>query len=783
MPKFHGIVAFVSGWVRVLTGVELHSDARILQEFQSGSYVPAFLDHFFRDQYRVEVRRINNRYRYGESSSPPITNPVYESEVIRWSSSTDQTSVRIKGSKGWLSSFNSIGLVILNSKKMSKRLVEIVRLTSMWLYRSADNPLKVEVIDHKAFGFPDCYVDGISAIDKGTAIRCVLSNKQATRRWRFIQIMKIRTGETSCVVFRMLTEHGIIKGNALVLPRRMMNGFNVRTFEPNIKPEIKTTGWQWVTIDPTYGAIPVKSDDLTHSIYRRVHGLYDDDTLLSTLEEMLKAFFQDLQDGKRSDWLNKLADSSSQILHDEDAADRYASERGLVGRIQVAVGQLAAVGVPLTASQTLMYLSVSGLRQQMLGRNEENRVWTDKSRHWFPVPWAYAAHIYSAEVLSLFGYNVKPTNYGFYHKATHGFVVSGKFFEENLSNHGGPDFDDTVKVHIRNVVMSDGKKRKMAFLLRNPNDFGEWSMIPVRSNGPVFHAYGESAPTVSMEELEFNVPQFSKLRRSLNIGTLPCVTNKTALGSTFSLVDEERVRKASLAFPGGVGRTVIPKMIWYANTQDIMRNLVASNEDVIDALEQGQAGVDDIALISNWVNSTFKELAEKLDYNLDAFWYWSRLPKKLQETWTPGEVEDSPWVSLHLHREVMVRTALKEMETWLNSQVTMPDVLKQIVLSGEEIRQTAEDLWALKQLRLQSTHDWVTKFSQLLRKADEENGEEYTDRKILRLAYWSFKAKEMEPGTNHDQWLYSFTSRDEDHPYEWYVRALSRIQNGTYTWS
>lgn len=780
MPFFHGIIALVAGWVRILTGIELRPGTSVVEEFQGGAYVPAFLEHFFPGKYRVEVRRIHSRKYQGIGSASPLTSAEYSAEVIRWSTSSDQYSVRIKGSTGWLSSFKEIGLEIRNSKKMSKRLVELVRLTSAWLYRPADNPLKVEVIDHS---YPECFVDGISAISRQLAIKCVLSNRQATRRWRAIQIWKIRTGETACVIFRMLTQQGLIKGNALVLPKRLMNGYDVRTFEPNIKSEIRTSGWQWVTIEPTYGAIPVKSDDLSHAIYRRVHGLYDDATLMASLEGMLRQFSVDLKDGKRSDWLNKLADNADHILHDEDAAERWAGERGLIGRIQLAVAQLDQVGIPLTSSQTLMFLSVNGLRSMLLGDNRTTEVWKDKSRHWFPVPWAYAAHIYTYEVLNLFGFNIQPGDHGFFHKATHSFVVPGEFFQKNLANHGGPDLDDTVKVHIRKFIMADGSVRKMAFILRNPNDFGEWSVIPVRGNGPVFHDYGE-IPTVSMEELEFNVPQFSKLRRSLNIGSLPCIVNKAVLSNEFSLADEKRVRTASRAFPAGVGGTVIPKMLWYAVTDDIMRNLVAPNEDIIDALQQGQAGADDVALIQSWIDSTFASLHGKLGGELDLFWYESRLPQALKEAdWSAGSENDSSWIQLHLEREFKAKERIDEMVDWLNANITVPEVLESIRWTESELESVSEDVRKLRMAREDySAEDWVTRLAANLAKSDATKGEEHTDRKIMLLAYGAHLAKIQWPHRNHDKWLYSFSAKNEPQPYEWLVRALKRVNNGTYNW-
>lgn len=53
----------------------------------------------------------------------------------------------------------------------------------------------------------------------------------------------------------------------------------------------------------------------------------------------------------------------------------------------------------------------------------------------------------------------------------------GDFFARNYENHDGYDLDDTVKVHIRQVVHPDGAVKLMAILLHDPNDFGECSMI------------------------------------------------------------------------------------------------------------------------------------------------------------------------------------------------------------------------------------------------------------------------------------------------------------------
>lgn len=800
---FHGIVKRTGRWLRLVSGAPLLSGDEVIEEFEGGPYAPAFLMHFFGERFRVEVRKVNEKALKGvkpviKSDGPVVLPTPISSEVIRFSTASEQYVVRVKGNDGWLASFKEIGLLIGNSKKMSKRLVELVRLSCMWLYRDAKNALKVEVIDHKALGMPDSYVDGATAISKGLAIKCVKSNTSSSRAWRARHIWAIRSGKTAIVQIRMMCELGLIKGNAVIVSKSMMNGFDIRTFEPNIKTEVRTSGWQWLTIEPTYGAIPVKSDDQTHAIYRRVEGLYDSTTLLDTLQKSLEQFFQDLKEGKRSEWMEKLADNADELLH-EDEEDKFGQNRGMVQLIQETVAKLNRLGVPLLASQTLLFMSVRGLTLSLLGdrRDEFNRevkgeVWRDKNRHWFPVPWAYAAHVYTKEVLEIFGYKMPKGNHAFYHEQTHGFVVPGRFFEVNLKNHGGPDLDDTVKVHIRRVRHKNGRIQTMAIIMRNPNDFGEWSMISVgKDMGPVFHAYDQEPPIVDLEQLTKFVPQFTKLEKRLNIGTLPAMKNPPKLGPEFSLSDEARIRLAAMGFPPGVGGTVIPKMIWNALLDQPIMNLVDLNENIIDVLQQGQGSTADTNAIKQWVADVFLDLGRQLSFKLDPFWFHTRMPKPIieEQGWKADEVGNSSWMTLHLERESMARKYIKEMTDWLNCQIVMPEVLSNIDFTNQEYTNGNIKLAKVRSdyrriTKVQSSDAWVKWFSGKLAESDEddERGEEYTDRMILLLAQRAIVQKKANHRSNYDQWLYSFSTKSERHPVDWYIRALRRVQDGTYDW-
>lgn len=801
---YHGIVMFQYLWYRVITTVAAASRGeQKVEELNNGPYSFAFLDHFFPGKYRVEVRKVNEKNRSGMERSTPLTvqDPLVGNEAIRFSNASDQFRVLIDGHTGWLAAFAAVGLVVGNSKKMAKRLVEIVRATSMWSFRLANVALTVDVIDHKALGLRDGDVDGISAISRSLAVECVSNNRRAGARWRKRMIAKIHSGELTVVSFRAITSLGLIKGNALILPDKLMRGYNVRTFEPNIKAELKANGWSWVTLDTTYGINPTKSDDMSTAIFHQVEGMYDKVTLVEALKSFLAHSFNEMKAGKTTEAMTRIAESDN--LHKE-SEEKFRTGMGRAARIGQAVADLASVGVPITASQTFMFMFVNGLRNQLLstqktineitGEQEQKypagSCWMDKSRHWFPVPYAFTTHIMTREALQAFGFKMPEHNNAFVHPETHTFVVTGEYFALHYANHGGFDLDDGIKVHLRRVRLSDGSVELMGILVRDPVDFGEWSMTTVDPSvlDYAYHKYADEAPLVDYVDLTTKVPQFTTLRNQIQIGSLPFVTNPTQIGNQYSLVDEERVRMLSQAFPAGTGGTVTPKMIWYALVKTWISSLPASNEDLIDVLQQGLGTHADVDIIRQWSGDMFSELGNRFDWVMDPFWYWTRLPSIYRSEnggpWTAGDVSDSWWVQLHKERELIVTDYLSAMRTWLNAHIEIPEALPAIGFTAEELAEGKELVMALESMRLEDKKTWVSRCVAKLKESDEDpqRGQIATDRRILLLAYCSLLLKVSVPKLNWDQWLYAIDPDEEYHPYDWFVRAMRRLQDGTYDW-
>jgi hypothetical protein len=167
------------------------------------------------------------------------------------------------------------------------------------------------------------------------------------------------------------------------------------------------------------------------------------------------------------------------------------------------------------------------------------------------------------------------------------------------------------------------------------------------------------------------------------------------------------------------------------------------------------------------------------------------MPKPIieEQGWEADEAEDSSWITLHRERESMARKYIKEMTEWLNSQIVMPEVLANINFTNQEYTNGSAKLAKVRSdyqriVKEQSTDAWVRWFSGKLAAsdADDKRGEEYTDRMILLLAQRAIVMKKANSRSNYDQWLYSFSTKSEQHPVDWYIRALRRVQDGTYDW-
>lgn len=793
---FHGMVSPIARQnkaFRMATAMPLEESDIIKEEFKMGTYTHAFLDRFFPGKYRVEVRRVIPR---NVSDAEALNQTDLDSNVvIRWSNATHQYNVIIDGNNGWLDAFTKAGFIVGNSKKFIKRAQEFVRVTSAFMY---SDDLNIQVMDPEEIGVDEKAVDGISAISRSMAMQMFLNNPTASIDWMQEKVSDIDEGKMVVVSIRVLTPSGLIKGNAIIVPDDQMQGFDIRTFTPNVKPEIKTNGFYWATIEPSYGRLPLKSDDLTMAIYKNVVGLVDPALLLATLQSAVNKLVDNIKVDKMdgSDWHQVVVDHTGMTEHDDDDIKDKPS---MIRSIDQIAKRLAEVGLSIHVSQLLMYLKANGFGRMFGVIDKNNKIVpvgdvynATNNGAWFPVPYAYRAHIMTRDALEIFGYNLpKDNGHGFYHHKTHCFVVPTEFFIENYANHGGYDLDDTINVLIRRFVDQSGIASTKAFLVRNPNDFGEWSVIPVSDKEikNAFHVYG-AMPTVSYSELCEQVPQLSSLLSNGSISyqyqELPGAAAVRVNGQ-FSIHDEARIRMAMAALPGGTGATVIPKMLTYAVTGSYIKDQLVSNEQIIDAVQQGLADMDDMGLIQEANNRYYENIKNWLvrtNGQVDYYWATTRIHRKTAQRYGfnshYASKSGSMMMELMLTRETVVRRAFAELLEWANNEMLVPAAVDAMVLTQDEIAKTPSEFNAIIELMngTRPANLWAGKLVKMLKKSDELYGQEVTDRKVLRLYRQSFVAKRAVPKANWDKWLFAVDPKLDVLPIDWFIRAYTRLAAG-----
>jgi ribA/ribD-fused uncharacterized protein len=791
-PMIDGGMKVIGGNMRLITTMPLTGmDASVKEEFKQGAYSFAFLDTFFPQGYRVEVRNIKHSLI---TAAPLPEDEITPDTVIRWSTADHQFTIIVNNNNGWLDAFNKIGLTIGNSKKFAKRSQEFARQSCMYgLY----NNLDVEIMDPADLGVDEKYVDGISAVSRTIMVNMIENNQNASDEWKEAMIKRVESGKMSIVQLRVLTPQGLIKGNAIVLPDKMMNGYDIRTFTPNVKAEIKTDGWYWATAEGSYGKLPLSSDDLTLAIYRDVMGVIDPWLMLSTLQHAMNELVDNYKNGSDSDWRKEVA------MNIDNEDDMNPNKNSMIKRIDQLADKLNEIGLGIESSQLLMYLKARGVAMMFGILTPEGKMVPEGDAATqrgvgtrMPVPFAYRAHIMTREVLEIFGYKFNNKGMqGFYHDKTHCFVVPGEFFVENYPNHGGPDLDDSINVMIRDFVNAEGKRSYKALLMRNPNDFGEWSAIPVAPSEVehCYHTYG-NVPTVIEAELRAKVEQLSNMLKNNRINysfeELPGAST-LEIGDVYSIEDEVRMRKSAAAMPGGTGATVLPKMLTYAITGKVITDQLVSNEQIIDAVQQGLGTPGDMKLISESGDEFYREIKRWMvstGGRIDQYWIKSkRVPMRVGiefKYWGKNfsfvaDKENSPILEMMQVREAIVRAAYKELLEWANTPY-MPACIANMAMDNEERKLAATEFaqitqWFYAVTADGTTKDWAKKLVETLEKSDKEKGEAYTDRKMLRLFRQGFIAKTAKPMGNHDKWLFVVDPELNALPIDWLIRAYQRF--------
>jgi len=708
-------------------------NTKVYEEINRGSYYYALLDFLFGDKsFAVHVMSFTDPRTEDEETGRKLTaeeriqlvdalanKPI--DVAFAYADFDALTTIRIKDyrSTDFDDMWSNYGLHVGNSAKMVKRLVELVKPVRGFLINVGDRRERIKLLTAEDFftAFPQMKTedpeiksgDGISLISMETVLFIFKQNPYMSKSARRRLERDIKNKKITNVTLRVITNidgtPGLVKGNALIMDRKTLNKslrdkgvigkdetYDIITSAgDNFKTEFGTDGsWEFVSVEPHHGPGIVKTNDQTMAQFMYIPGVMDPTEILEAFKAVMDKTYNNLVEGKDIELFANIR--SERATTEAEKLNQAVSEsREITNMINHFVGTLNELELPMNVSQTLMFRRAQGIRKMFLSKNQGlGNNWKASSREkksFMFMPWAYRAYIMPKPILALMGYDIDLNNdEAFYHEETQTFAIPAKLVVAIMAALGGGDFDDEVMVHIRRMIMKDGSTRLVALLIRTPNDWAEYYIVDVDVDkfGPVFIAEEDGIDLPTIYEADFD-----KFAVTSVAGTLPSgQPNGTPRPSADQWSWDLTLYNASVARhkASGVGGQVKTKMLQYSINDAPFAVLPCANEDMIDALQQCKATVEDATLLTQWsLEATAGILLG--ERNMDAYWWYSRnmymtarameasgyLPEGWAEHYRSEMVlaaEDSPIVrDLMLPREEMVRETYAKMMEFLNNNI------------------------------------------------------------------------------------------------------------------
>jgi hypothetical protein len=812
---------------RIITNDPEHFFALdLVVEFEKvdrGSYAYALLEKMFGDRkFAVNITSFYRTIQF-EDKGVLKTKKVEQncvtlgykpnSVVFAHADFDAETVIRIEGfDSDQFADMTEFGIVVGNSDKMTKRLVELTKAVRGYVLNDGERRLRIKVISHEdiARAFPhllpenvEKVADGISFMATQVANSAYKWNPAMSPKAKAKMLRDIKAGKITNHTLRVLTNIGgqacLIKGNVLTNDRAVLNArmrelgiigpdetYDIFTSVDNVKTELGTDGsFEILTLEPHHGPGMVKTNDQMLGQYYGIKGVCDPEELLEAFGKLMDQAYNDMVEGRDITMFENMATERASTETEKIAALRGNEATSNIHRMMEVIADLE---LPLAVSQTLMFARANGILKMFLDpdmkKGENWKAPSRKKRSFMFQPWAYRAYIMAKESVYMAGFDVDMTSEeGEYHEETQTFMIPGNKVADILGKLGGADFDDEVGIHVRKMIMKDGSVRLVAFMVRTPNDWAEFYILDISEFGPVFLAEDHDIDLPTIYEVDFD-----KFNQVAVAGQLPSKVNGSGRPKP-AVWDWSCARyNAGLSvFRGGsVGGQVKTKMLWYALHNAPFATLPCPNEDMIDGYQQCKADMNDLQVLDYWSQETLLKIVTD-PKKMDAYWWHSRnmrgtvdnLNRIAEEYFGLSDIVptyplksyESPIVrDMMIPREKLVRETHQKMVDWLNNHIMEIPELRGVVANRDEetqMRKAVGTLHDLFQNRVQGEtvgEHYQRCATEILSKMEAYKakiGEEKFHMYILKLARvsWIRKNEAIKRNwnqyLNYDRWLYT----------------------------
>jgi hypothetical protein len=635
-------------------------------ESYTGRYHRGFLNELYgKNNYVVRSYSLGELTRGGKKNeamqhlSDPDLSLAYMSDqklVMLW----------VKDNPGWLNCLDSAGIDITYSPKIAKRLTLLTRLAYLYTKKEL-NEVNIGTVKPGDFSVYDVdedteekFLDGANVISRELMEEMITKGSQNIDEtfaascdnscadpckvhgrgnpWDKERINRA-IDECGTVSLRVLGPFGLVKGDAIVVPREQIPGnYDVLYCEGNAKKEIRSNDFIFVLAEPhpkvrngsftskTPAPPGVWSDDQTTSWLGS--WLYPQDVLYEAMLDMTETTYENIEKG----FFPKFFNDASKLKNLNNLMDQFQTQSILWETQGLGIGR-------------------SIFLQERVIQGELQKI-SNKKR--WPIPCAMYVHVANDSWLHMAGFYdadndehpwpnhdaITPPGSVWYHEETGRLIYNDLDFANLYNRHGGWDLDDSVKAHYRTI---DGRKKIV--IVRSPNSMGEYDVkdyIPGTYH-PVWQKRDGS--TIEFPEVYGDAPPYLE-ELTINY-TQKDLSPKAEHDGIYSVDKVKQAVNMAIRFSGVFGIRANADMAYFFATGDYRREQLAPIESIVDACTQEQCE-ESLHLIEADTRNIIEEMKEKTKIIDRALWL-RRVSRKLDPQVTYRNLGYAQMVAKHAY--------------------------------------------------------------------------------------------------------------------------------------
>lgn len=626
---------FKEGKQPIQTGFFRYADGSVTPDYfmqvETSDWVYPALDRLTKAGIKYRLGMINNsklgeQVEKGRYNIPELIN----SSTFAWANAS-HTFFLMVDSEDKNFTLSALGLEALDSKKTTKRLQEITRITQMHLSGDMSDISMKMLTQADLNNQPELFFDGVIAIRKTFAVKSCFAMPDGYEKRK--KIAKINRKTIGRLIARLTCEFGLIKGLAIVCDDDQLDA-DIVFHESALKKELFTNDGRWHFTAFEHPHLHTATWDM-QTMFNNHTWLMTEERFSSDLNLIIRDYVASLEDGKLPDWLLE----RSPTAHGDDSVP--ATTEHITDAWKKAYQRWQIAGLDIGAAANISHMAFGSLVNQMKST-------VKKGRWWVPMSNAFMATVNTWEALKYVANEDMPEdkrNVVFFDDR-YGVVIPGYRFVETAELHDTWDQDGDqakfvwIKLWSSNDVVTQVMKDScvidkdlvvpateseaidMCVVIRSPNGPGGYSIE--RFDAETMPWLRKAEDRIQVIDLGTATAPMPILLQNVKTGKIPTSAQHT--GHLMSRDNALGMLLAQLDNPG-VGRYANLVMAWSAIFgPSYPTQLPANGNDIIDALQQtaDPASFGYIADGVEYAETLLLRKAEELGVPVDSFVFQTR---------------------------------------------------------------------------------------------------------------------------------------------------------------